>query len=86
MRPLKSSEALTAGDRHVAQGILDILADYNRDDCVSNLRLRDWLIALGDPPSTAASQPQLRTVVAVTHPPVTSARRPRLHANVAGEM
>ncbi|MFT4219241.1 MAG: TM0106 family RecB-like putative nuclease [Microbacterium sp.] len=27
-----------------AQAILDDLADYNRDDCVSTRRLRDWLV------------------------------------------
>lgn len=30
----------------IAQSILDAIADYNRYDCVSTLRLRDWLIAL----------------------------------------
>ena len=27
-----------------AQGHLDDIADYNRDDCISTLRLRDWLL------------------------------------------
>ncbi|TFD89130.1 TM0106 family RecB-like putative nuclease [Cryobacterium serini] len=34
------------GDRAVAQRMLDSIADYNRYDCVSTLRLRDWLLAL----------------------------------------
>ena len=29
-----------------AQAMLDSIADYNRYDCVSTLRLRDWLLAL----------------------------------------
>ncbi|WP_159501543.1 bifunctional RecB family nuclease/DEAD/DEAH box helicase [Microbacterium sp. 18062] len=33
-----------AGDETAAQAILDDLAEYNRDDCVSTLRLRDWLV------------------------------------------
>ncbi|BDV31702.1 TM0106 family RecB-like putative nuclease [Microbacterium terricola] len=32
------------GDDAAAQVILDDLADYNRYDCVSTLRLRDWLV------------------------------------------
>ena len=34
------------GDRAEAQRMLDSIADYNRYDCVSTLRLRDWLRAL----------------------------------------
>jgi uncharacterized protein len=33
-----------AGEDAEAQAILDDLADYNRDDCISTLRLRDWLV------------------------------------------
>ncbi|MGW9113810.1 TM0106 family RecB-like putative nuclease [Microbacterium sp. NPDC055683] len=33
-----------AGDDSAAQAILDDLADYNRYDCVSTRRLRDWLV------------------------------------------
>ncbi len=33
-----------AGERDAAAAILDDLADYNRYDCVSTLRLRDWLV------------------------------------------
>ncbi len=32
------------GDDVGARRILDDLAEYNRDDCVSTLRLRDWLV------------------------------------------
>ncbi len=32
------------GEEGAAQEILDDLADYNRYDCVSTLRLRDWLV------------------------------------------
>ena len=34
------------GDQAEAQHMLDSIADYNRYDCVSTLRLRDWLRAL----------------------------------------
>ncbi|MCC4909153.1 bifunctional RecB family nuclease/DEAD/DEAH box helicase [Microbacterium sp. cx-59] len=33
-----------AGDRDAAAAIFADLAEYNRDDCVSTLRLRDWLV------------------------------------------
>ncbi|MEV7693678.1 TM0106 family RecB-like putative nuclease [Microbacterium sp. NPDC089189] len=33
-----------SGDAAAAARILDDLAEYNRDDCVSTLRLRDWLV------------------------------------------
>ena len=33
-----------AGDEVAARTVLDDLADYNRYDCVSTLRLRDWLV------------------------------------------
>jgi len=42
----KSREAELAGDAVEAQRILDEIADYNRYDCVSTLRLRDWMLAL----------------------------------------
>ncbi|MBR8745445.1 TM0106 family RecB-like putative nuclease, partial [Nocardiopsis sp. MG754419] len=35
--------ALEADDDHAAQGVLDDIAAYNRDDCHSTARLRDWL-------------------------------------------
>lgn len=35
-----------AGDP-AAAGVLDLIADYNRYDCLSTLRLRDWLLARG---------------------------------------
>src|SRR5690606_6276637 len=35
-----------AGQEGGAQAILDDLADYNRYDCVSTRRLRDWLIGI----------------------------------------
>ncbi|WP_104200766.1 bifunctional RecB family nuclease/DEAD/DEAH box helicase [Cryobacterium sp. Y29] len=34
------------GDTAEAQRMLESIADYNRYDCVSTLRLRDWLLAL----------------------------------------
>ena len=39
------ARALAAdGDAEAAQRVLDDLADYNRYDCVSTRRLRDWLV------------------------------------------
>ena len=35
--------ALQAGDHHLAEKILTDIAAYNRDDCHSTARLRDWL-------------------------------------------
>ncbi|AGW41790.1 hypothetical protein O159_17520 [Leifsonia xyli subsp. cynodontis DSM 46306] len=37
-------DLLALGRTEEAQPLLDALADYNRYDCVSTLRLRDWLI------------------------------------------
>ncbi|HEV7185816.1 MAG TPA: TM0106 family RecB-like putative nuclease [Leifsonia sp.] len=38
-------DLLTLGQKLEAQRILDSIGDYNRYDCVSTLRLRDWLLA-----------------------------------------
>jgi len=56
-----------AGQEAEAQTVLDDLADYNRYDCVSTRRLRDWLIGLArqegvlpappDDPETRAYEP-----------------------------
>jgi len=40
--PIEAADAAAEAAR-----ILDDLADYNRYDCVSTLRLRDWLLAVG---------------------------------------
>ena len=40
----RSRELVLAGDEATAQKMLDDIADYNRYDCVSTRRLRDWLI------------------------------------------
>jgi uncharacterized protein len=42
----RAREAMDAGETAEAQAILDRIADYNRYDCVSTLRLRDWLTSL----------------------------------------
>ncbi len=41
---VRARELLANGDADAAQIVLDDLADYNRYDCVSTLRLRDWLL------------------------------------------
>jgi uncharacterized protein len=41
----KYCDAVAAGDAGEAGRLLDEIADYNRYDCVSTLRLRDWLLA-----------------------------------------
>src|SRR5699024_6940954 len=50
-----------AGRHAQWQQRLDAIEDYNRLDCVSTLRLRDWLAArgteLGHPPAGAAADP-----------------------------
>jgi len=38
-------DLLALGREEEAQPLLDALGDYNRYDCVSTLRLRDWLLA-----------------------------------------
>lgn len=43
---VQARELLADGRSDEAQRILDDLADYNRYDCVSTRRLRDWLIGL----------------------------------------
>ncbi|WP_127819243.1 AAA domain-containing protein, partial [Microbacterium sp. CPCC 204701] len=44
VRYVESRAIRDDGDAAGAQLILDDLADYNRYDCVSTLRLRDWLV------------------------------------------
>lgn len=44
LRYVEARELLAAGEDAAAQVILDDLADYNRYDCVSTRRLRDWLV------------------------------------------
>ena len=61
----------TNGDSEGAQRIFDDIAEYNRDDCVSTLRLRDWLRALAEQFQRArdrrqrAREPPLRALGAV---------------------
>ncbi|MFV0319680.1 MAG: TM0106 family RecB-like putative nuclease [Microbacterium sp.] len=54
--------ALRADGRDAAaQAILDDIAEYNRDDCVSTLRLRDWMLALArerQVPPAAETEPE----------------------------
>ncbi len=40
----KYCDAVAAGDTSEAGRLLEEIADYNRYDCVSTLRLRDWLL------------------------------------------
>ncbi|MBI9113525.1 TM0106 family RecB-like putative nuclease [Sanguibacter sp. YZGR15] len=42
----RACEATEAGRADEAAAVLDLIADYNRYDCVSTLRLRDWLRTL----------------------------------------
>ncbi|MER7798184.1 TM0106 family RecB-like putative nuclease [Microbacterium sp. NPDC096154] len=44
LRYVEARELLAAGETAAAQVVLDDLADYNRYDCVSTRRLRDWLV------------------------------------------
>jgi uncharacterized protein len=44
VRYVEARALADAGDEAAATVILDDLADYNRYDCVSTLRLRDWLV------------------------------------------
>jgi predicted RecB family nuclease len=43
-----SRDLLRAGQADAAQKMLDDIADYNEYDCLSTLRLRDWLLARAD--------------------------------------
>ena len=43
---VRSRELADTGEAAGAQDILDAIADYNRYDVVSTLRLRDWLLSL----------------------------------------
>ncbi|PKI90757.1 DNA helicase [Actinomycetales bacterium SN12] len=64
---VQARELRASGRDAGAQAILDDLADYNRYDCVSTRRLRDWLIGLArgagvvpappDDPETRAYEP-----------------------------
>ncbi|WP_241992546.1 TM0106 family RecB-like putative nuclease [Cryobacterium lactosi] len=43
-----SRDLFRAGQTDAAQAKLDAIADYNEYDCLSTLRLRDWLLARAD--------------------------------------
>ncbi len=43
-----AQEELLAGHTDAATQIFDDIADYNRYDCVSTLRLHEWLLGLGE--------------------------------------
>ncbi|MBB5633305.1 putative RecB family nuclease [Cryobacterium mesophilum] len=57
----KAREAMDAGNAAEAQTILDRIADYNRYDCVSTLRLRNWLKSLPEPVSIRPAAPDYST-------------------------
>ncbi len=44
VRYVEARALVEEGDEGAAQSILDDIADYNRYDCVSTRRLRDWLV------------------------------------------
>ncbi|WP_405373884.1 MULTISPECIES: TM0106 family RecB-like putative nuclease [unclassified Microbacterium] len=44
VRYVEARATQSSGDAAAAQAIFDDLADYNRYDCVSTRRLRDWLV------------------------------------------
>ncbi|WP_029150575.1 TM0106 family RecB-like putative nuclease [Microbacterium indicum] len=44
VRYVEARELIAGGRADAGQAILDDLADYNRYDCVSTRRLRDWLV------------------------------------------
>ena len=49
---------LRAGNHYGEAGlVLDAIADYNRYDCLSTLRLRDWLLALRAAPAPPTRLP-----------------------------
>ncbi|MGN7068245.1 TM0106 family RecB-like putative nuclease [Micrococcus luteus] len=50
--------ALEAGDTEVAAAIRADIEDYNRYDCVSTARLRDWLLAQVEQDPDASRSPQ----------------------------
>lgn len=43
---VRARELLATGDEEAGRLVLDDLAEYNEYDCVSTLRLRDWLLGL----------------------------------------
>ncbi|MCD3065350.1 hypothetical protein GFJ83_23415, partial [Salmonella enterica subsp. enterica serovar Enteritidis] len=47
--------AMEAGDTEVARAIRADIEDYNRYDCVSTARLRDWLLAQVEPEEAAGA-------------------------------
>jgi uncharacterized protein len=58
VRYVAARVALSEGRETESTAILRDLAEYNRDDCVSTLRLRDWLVGLArDADALPASDP-----------------------------
>jgi uncharacterized protein len=48
-------QAVTAGDADLAAAILQDIVDYNTYDCLSTLKLRDWLLSLRTPAAAAGA-------------------------------
>ena len=53
----RSSEAAAGGDAALAAEIREAIAEYNADDCISTLKLRDWLRSLPEVQGVAAPEP-----------------------------
>ncbi|HEX9226183.1 MAG TPA: TM0106 family RecB-like putative nuclease [Arthrobacter sp.] len=48
-------QAVSAGDTHRAAAIFQAITDYNTYDCLSTLKLRDWLLSLRTPATVPAA-------------------------------
>jgi len=64
-----SRDLFRAGQTDVAQAKLDAIADYNEYDCLSTLRLRDWLLARADEAGIPRAAPRdLELAIPVREP------------------
>ncbi|WDF33904.1 TM0106 family RecB-like putative nuclease [Arthrobacter agilis] len=64
--------ARDAGDADSAAELLAGISDYNRYDCLSTLRLRDWLLGLAPHPDAGGSSPDAAAPPGVPPVPATA--------------
>ncbi|WP_354569519.1 TM0106 family RecB-like putative nuclease [Glaciihabitans sp. UYNi722] len=66
---VRSRELLEAGEADAATAVLADIADYNAYDCVSTLRLRDWLLDRAADSHVALASPADLEIVTVEREP-----------------
>ncbi|WP_111720846.1 bifunctional RecB family nuclease/DEAD/DEAH box helicase [Homoserinimonas sp. OAct 916] len=64
----RARENIETGDRAAGERMLESIADYNEYDCVSTLRLRDWLLGLATTHGVPVGRHQTQKAVIEVEP------------------